>query len=272
MTSSISRRSALAALTIPALAACSRSDHNSAHLVKATRIPPTTTKPVSPHPTPSSTHPVAPSNYHTMQIPDVGAIHSIPAAGRQVAITIDDGIRPDVIAAYAAASEKTGLRVTFFANGQYDSWRQEKTAVMKGIESGRIVIGNHTFSHPWLTKSSDAKIARELLKNEKHFKNLYGIDLKPFVRPPYGATTPRINRLLHELGYDAVVLWNGTFGDDQNISSAKVMSDARQYLAPGNIVIGHANHPGVLSDMTPLTNLIAARKLTTVTVKDVMVS
>lgn len=207
-----------------------------------------------------------------MPIPHDRPVSEIPAAGRQIAITIDDGIRPDVIRKYADTTACTDLRVTFFANGCYDSWREQKDAVVAGIESGRIVVGNHTFSHPNLTLLSDAAIAAEITKNERHFRNLYGVDLKPYFRPPYGYINPRVSRVVRECGYDAIVLWNGTLGDDQNISASKIIANAKQYLQPGGVVIGHANHPGILNAMDQVGELVSSRHLTPVTVKDVLVA
>lgn len=261
----LSRRGVLAALTLPALAACSAAGEP-----RAPRSSIITSSTVKATPSPHPSHASVPlASYHSEPAP-LGTISTIPTAGRQVAITIDDGIRPDVVHLYTEASARHDVRVTFFANGCYDSWRANKEGLIAGIESGRILMGNHTFSHPNLTTRTDAQIAREITRNERHFKNLLGVDLKPYVRPPYGYTNARVNRMLHELGYSQIVMWNGTLGDDQNISASRIEANARTYLAPGNIVIGHANHPGILNAWPNVHSLLTSRHLTSVTIKDVV--
>lgn len=226
----------------------------------ATSAPPTTT---------TTTTTAASSRYTSRAIGDNAVLTNVPLGNRQVALTVDDGVSSDVVGGYARLCKETGMRLTFFGNGCYDSWSDNAKVLAPLIESGQIVIGNHTWNHKALTTLSSSGIADEMTRNERHFKNLFGIDMKPFMRPPYGYYNHRVKAVLDDLGYPACTMWYGTLGDDQIITPAAVMKNARQWMNPGALVIGHANHPAVLNCYTQLHELIESRKLTTVTVADV---
>lgn len=192
---------------------------------------------------------------------------------RQIALTIDDGIRADVIEGYAHLCEKTGMRLTFFANGCYESWRETRNLLAPLVESGQITIGNHTFDHPDIRRSNITahQLERQILDNEKVFRNLFGsqFSMRPYFRPPYGYYDAASLRQLRDMGYTCFTLWNGTTGDDQNISSSAIMRNLTTWSQPGSIVIGHANHKGILSKFDAVHDLFEKRSLSTVTIADI---
>ena len=53
--------------------------------------------------------------------------------------------------AYTQFAKDTGVRLTFFVNGTYDSWTDNLAMLRPLVESGQIQLGNHTWSHPDLT-------------------------------------------------------------------------------------------------------------------------
>lgn len=124
---------------------------------------------------------------------------------RQIALTIDDGVRPDVVEGYCKIAKETGIRLTFFANGCYMSWKDNKKLLAPLMGSGQVVIGNHTYDHPWLTRISDGEIVSQMQKNEKHFKKLFGHSTEPFMRPPYGAHNSHVRSVLRSEGYRLLV-------------------------------------------------------------------
>nr|AIA84415.1 CAZy families CE4 protein [uncultured Frankia sp.] len=53
----------------------------------------------------------------------------------------------------------------------------------------------------------------------------------------------------------------GTLGDDQIITPAAVMKNARMWIRPRHLVIGHGNHPAVIDVMDDIAQLIKDRHL-----------
>ena len=97
--------------------------------------------------------------------PPVGVVSRLPGQGTALALTIDDGVSEEVVAAYVRLAHDTGIRLTFFPNGCYRSWTDQARALRPLVDSGQIALGNHTWSHPDLTTLSDADVAGQLRRN-----------------------------------------------------------------------------------------------------------
>jgi peptidoglycan/xylan/chitin deacetylase (PgdA/CDA1 family) len=196
-------------------------------------------------------------------------LNSLPGSGRDLALTVDDGIDSAVVGSYLDFVESTGIRMTFFVNGVNPSWTEHASRLQPLVEAGQVQIGNHTWSHPDITKLSDRALADEVTRNDTFITKTYGVDARPYFRPPFGYRTARTDRVLAELGYTTQTMWYGSFGDSGLITEAQLMSLARQWLLPQHIVIGHANHPTVTRLFTQLADLISERQLRLVTLDDV---
>lgn len=190
-------------------------------------------------------------------------------AARQVAITIDDGYCAECAQAYAALAQATGIHITFNPNGCYsDVWTPLARTLRPLIESGQVQIGNHTFNHLWLTELSDSQVTAQLEQNEEWIEQTYGITARPWWRPPYGSYDDRTNELAAAIGYTNVLMWNGSYGDSTPLRPRAIMALARQYLRPGVVMLGHANHPEVTTIFPQLAEIVAARGLHPVTLDE----
>lgn len=198
-----------------------------------------------------------------------GVVSRLPGPGSSLALTVDDGVSSEVVSAYVALAQRTGIRLTFFPNGCYRSWTESAPALRPLIESGQVAVGNHTWSHPDVTRLDDAALADQIRRNQVFLRRTLGVRETPFFRPPYGAHDARTDRIVADLGHPTVALWDGTLGDDRIISADELVSYARQWFQSRRIVIGHANHPAVTTVWAELLDLIAERQLATVTLADV---
>lgn len=190
--------------------------------------------------------------------------------GNQMAWTVDDGASPEVVQAYANFAQQTGTRLTFFVNGMYaDSWVPAAATLAPMIASGQVQIANHTFSHASLLDSSDAEIQDDLMRNHEFIQNTFGVDARPYFRPPYGERDARTDAAAAAVGYTAPVMWYGSLGDSGLISQDVMMQEADKWLQPAYIVLGHANAPTVTELYPWLLDLLASRGIQTVTLNDV---
>ncbi|WP_308465721.1 polysaccharide deacetylase family protein [Rathayibacter soli] len=201
-----------------------------------------------------------------------GTITALPGTGALMAWTVDDGADSDVVAAYAKFAADSGIRLTFFLNGKYDSWTANAPALRPLVESGQVQLGNHTFDHADLTSLSDSGIVDQLTRNSTFIKNTYGVHAAPFYRPPYGYYNARVGRVASSIGYIAPVMWYGSLSDSGLITQDQVVSFAQQWFLPQHIVIGHANFPPVTHVYPQLLDILHERKLHTVTLRDVFSS
>jgi peptidoglycan/xylan/chitin deacetylase (PgdA/CDA1 family) len=199
------------------------------------------------------------------------ALFALPGHGNLMALTVDDGADSEVIAAYAELCQRTGMRLTFFVTKKFPGWTQNAAQLRPLVESGQIQLGNHTVSHPDLTKLSTSDIQAELTGCGSFIRSTFGTDAAPYYRPPYGFHDARVDAAAREVGYTQPVLWYGSLSDSGLITEAQVVEFAQKWFLAQHIVIGHANFPPVTHVFDQLMQLIKDRQLQPVTLDDVFV-
>ena len=202
-------------------------------------------------------------------LPGGGALSKIPGEGDLLALTVDDGVNSEVVRAYTQFAKDTGVRLTFFVNGVYDSWTENLGLLRPLVESGQIQLGNHTWSHPDMTTQTKSQISQQLTRNDEFLKKTYGIGAKPYWRPPYAKHNAVVDAVAGDLGYTIPVLWSGSLSDSTLITEEYIVKMADQYFTPQAIVIGHLNHLPVTHVYGELVDIIRSRSLRTVTLNDV---
>jgi peptidoglycan/xylan/chitin deacetylase (PgdA/CDA1 family) len=191
----------------------------------------------------------------------VGAGPAAPS-GRRIALTVDDGYAPDVVAGYVDFARRTGIHLTFSPNGTYASaWAPQAPVLRPLIDVGQVQIMNHTFSHPWLTRMPAGRVREELERNEQWIVTTFGTSARPYWRPPYGAHDPAVDAIARDAGFPTVVMWTGSYGDSTLVTPEFLLDQARRYLTPGRIVLGHANHPTILGLFDQINDLVRERDL-----------
>lgn len=202
-------------------------------------------------------------------LPGGGALTTLPGEGDLLALTLDDGVNGDVVCAYTQFARDTGVRMTFFVNGIYDPWTENRDMLLPLVESGQIQLGNHTWSHPDLTALSHTRISEELTRNDEFLKKTYGVGAKPYYRPPYAKRNAAVDKVAADLGYTTPTLWSGSLSDSTLITEDYIVQMAERYFTPQAIVIGHLNHLPVTHVYPQLVDIIRSRNLRTVTLNDV---
>jgi peptidoglycan-N-acetylglucosamine deacetylase len=205
----------------------------------------------------------------TGMIAPPGVLVALPPGGNQLALTVDDGIDAEVVAAFATLCRDHGIRLTFFVNGANSSWTTNAPLIRPMVESGQLQLGNHTWSHPFLSKISPGAVADQISRNAAFLRNTYGVDGTPYFRPPYGVHTPATDRIAADQGYTTITLWSGTIGDSRRITADQMVGYAQQSFTAQQIVLMHANLPPVTTRFPELLGIIASRNLQTVTLDDV---
>jgi peptidoglycan/xylan/chitin deacetylase (PgdA/CDA1 family) len=204
-----------------------------------------------------------------VRLPGDGVLTTLPGKGDLLALTVDDGVNSEVVRLYTQFANDTGVRLTYFVNGTYSSWTDNRARLLPLVESGQIQLGNHTWSHPDLTTVPQRRIGDEISRNDKFLKNTFGVDATPYLRPPYGKHNATVDAVAAGLGYTMTTLWSGSLSDSTLLAEDYIVKMANQYFTAQTIVIGHLNHLPVTHVYGQLVDIIRARKLRTVTLNDV---
>ena len=285
MVHELDRRGLLAVLalgTVGALAGCSRSQDALSpgrpgtfpHPASGPAAPVSAARPVPARGNPPADPSADPSADHSADpalpvVPQV--VHRLPlsAPAKAVALTIDDGFNPTVVAAYVEFALTSGVHLTFNPNGLYAPvWERHAQVLRPLVERGQVQIGNHTFHHKNIKLLSESKLREELERNDEWIQQTFGFTSRPYFRPPFGFHSPRTDDFVAGLGYPTIVMWNGSFGDAAVLTQKVLMREAKKWLRPGAIMLGHANHPTITHLYPELLALIASRELTPVTLDE----
>ncbi|MFE5935332.1 polysaccharide deacetylase family protein [Streptomyces sp. NPDC056470] len=84
---------------------------------------------------------------------------------------------------------------------------QLTAAELRALEAGRIVVGNHTLTHPCLDRCDDDQVRTEVLQAHERLTELLGRPPSSFAYPN-GNVDERAHRLLARAGYRSGFLYN----------------------------------------------------------------
>jgi peptidoglycan/xylan/chitin deacetylase (PgdA/CDA1 family) len=197
-------------------------------------------------------------------------VHEAPKANNSLVLTVDDGYSKATVAAYVEFARATGIHLSFSPNGQYSAeWEPHAPVLRPLIRAGQVQIVNHTFHHANLLRLRPDQLRREIQQNEDWIIRTFGVTSRPWFRPPYGYRNSSTDDAAGALGFTRILLWNGDLGDAFPISPAALMQHARQYMRPGTILLGHANHTTVTKAYDQLVGLIRERRLRPATLDEV---
>lgn len=178
--------------------------------------------------------------------PAAPVVRKGPAASGAVALTFDDGYNQRACKLIADKLRQHGAVGTFFINGQWlrrapDAWRR----ILEGME-----VGNHTRSHPDLTREPHPVVINQIRSNEDIHERALGRPMLKVFRPPYGAHSERIGRIAGQLGYERIVLWNVDTEDWKPKAKVKRIVRRATGAAPGSIILMHCG-PGATVKAVP---------------------
>jgi peptidoglycan/xylan/chitin deacetylase (PgdA/CDA1 family) len=149
-----------------------------------------------------------------------------------VAIGFDDGPAPDT-PDFVRMLERNHAQATFFMIGRQVS-REYKGTLLRELRDGDV-LGDHTFSHPFLTAIGNVR--EELGSTIRVIHSLSGYAPCVF-RPPYGAYDSSIVGIARSLGL-ATVLWNVDPSDYTQPGVSAIEQRVLAQVQPGSIIISH---------------------------------
>jgi peptidoglycan-N-acetylglucosamine deacetylase len=185
--------------------------------------------------------------------------------GRLVALTFDDGPSP-YTRRLVGVLRRHRARATFFDLGQRLGWWGGDLPQLQ-LRVG--VVGNHTWSHRRLDSASRESIKTEIELTQHEAAARISRHVSLF-RPPYGATTPLLGRMLRSRGL-LQVLWSVDSGDSGVYTSpASVVRTVEAHVRPGSIVLLHDIHPWTPLVTERLLRVLQRRHLRAVTVPELL--
>jgi peptidoglycan/xylan/chitin deacetylase (PgdA/CDA1 family) len=172
--------------------------------------------------------------------------------GREVAFGFDDGPAPDT-PAFVTMLEENHVQATFFMIGRQVG-TEYRSMLLRELRDGDV-LGDHTFSHPDLTRSDEVRT--QLLSTIGAIRAVSGYTPCVF-RPPYGDYDSSVLSTARSLGL-STVLWNVDPADYTQPGTAAIEQRVLAQVRPGSIVISHdgggprgqtlAAYPGIIRQL-----------------------
>ena len=184
---------------------------------------------------------------------------------KEIALTIDDGPRPDLTREFLNVLGSHNVRATFFVVGKQVNLYPG--LVRRMINEGHEVA-NHTHTHERLPKLTEEGIRKQIAECNHAVLAATGSQTNLF-RPPGMEYNESVLRIAQELGY-VTVHWNVAAQDYQPHMDPKLI--ARKILAKtsnGSVILLH-NHPDTLKAMPEILDGLTKRGYRFVTVSQML--
>jgi peptidoglycan/xylan/chitin deacetylase (PgdA/CDA1 family) len=151
---------------------------------------------------------------------------------RQVAIGFDDGPYTDT-PAFVRMLERSHARATFFMIGRQVTSTYRET-MLHELRAGDA-LGDHTFTHPDMTRTSDPR--GQLERTLAAIRAQTGYTPCVF-RPPYGDVNASVVHVASSLGM-ATVGWDVDPSDYAQPGTSAIVQRVLAQVRPGAIIISH---------------------------------
>ena len=154
-------------------------------------------------------------------------------------LTFDAGYENGYTERILDALKKHNVKATFFLVGNYLETKPD--IVKRMVEEGHIV-GNHTYSHPDMSKISTSEgFKDELVKMENKYKEITGKDMLKIYRPPQGKFSEENLSMAKAMGYKTV-FWSLAYVDwleDKQPTKDEAFSKLLTRIHSGAVVLLH---------------------------------
>lgn len=152
-----------------------------------------------------------------------------------IALTFDDGPSPETTPRLLAILRERGIKATFFVLGNMVAKHPE---VLKMIADEGHEIGNHSWSHPQLTRIPLSAADQQVGETSALIEQVTG--RKPlYLRPPYGSMKPALRDHIEEAFGLTLINWSVDPLDWKNRDAKLVHDEIMKQVKPGAIVLSH---------------------------------
>lgn len=112
-------------------------------------------------------------------------------------LTFDCGYEGGYTRKILKTLKKENLKAIFFVTKPFI---EENPKLVKKMKKEGHLVGNHTCTHPQLSKCNVAKIRKEINDCAKTMKKLTGYNMDAFIRPPEGVYSLRALKVIKDMG------------------------------------------------------------------------
>lgn len=163
-------------------------------------------------------------------------IYSVDKEDKTIAISFDAAWGDEFTQEILDILKKEDIKTTFFLVGM---WVDKYPEQVQAIADAGHEIGNHSSSHPDMTKLDKNKMKEELSTTNEKISKYKELDTFLF-RPPFGAYNNELIKTVEELG-GYTIQWDVDSLDWKNEGAEQIVNRVVSNVKPGSIVLFHNN-------------------------------
>lgn len=171
--------------------------------------------------------------------------------GKMIALTFDDGPHPKHTPKILKILKANGVKATFFMLG---SRINEYGKIAASVHAAGHDIGNHSYSHPFFSKTKHEKIDKEISRTDEAIKKITKYKEVKFLRPPYGSLPKYVIKKAEDEGF-YIVMWSLDSKDYQGHSVDYMLDKILKRIKSGDVMLFHDIHPNtvkLMAEMIPI--------------------
>jgi peptidoglycan/xylan/chitin deacetylase (PgdA/CDA1 family) len=154
---------------------------------------------------------------------------------KAIALTFDDGPNEPYTSRVLKILRDNDVRATFFLIGENADYFKDSAREI--VREGHVV-GNHSYSHPFLLPFEPSKYEGKQIDSCEHaIEATTGVHCTLF-RPPRGLYSPWLLHALADRGITCLG-WSDDGNDWNNVSSSQIADKVIKNAHPGNIILLH---------------------------------
>ena len=192
-------------------------------------------------------------------------VYCVERDDRKIAISFDAAWGGDKTRKILDILDGFDIHTTFFL---VDTWVERYPELVREIAARGHEIGNHSTTHPQMSKLSREKIRQELTVVADHLEALTGTRPTLF-RPPYGDYNNDVVLTARAMGYE-VIQWSVDSLDWKNLGVQPMIDRATKSVQSGDIILFHNDSQYILDALPAILKSYREQGFTVVPVSQLL--
>ncbi len=193
-------------------------------------------------------------------------VYSVDRSDKRIALTIDAAWDADKTPFILETLAKYNVKATFFLCGV---WVKAYPDQVKAIFDAGHTIGNHSLSHPHMTKISQDDVEKEISSLDDLIEKITGQRTVLF-RAPFGEYNDDVIRTVRSTGHEPIQWDIDTIDWKPERSANTILDTVFKKLDDGSIILCHNNGYKIEEYLPTLIETAQANGFTFVTVDELL--
>lgn len=193
-------------------------------------------------------------------------IYCVNRDDNKISISFDAAWGGDKTLGILDLLDEYNIKTTFFL---VDIWTQKYPELVKEIVARGHEIGNHSTSHPQMSKLNETQIAKELNTQADNVLAIAGVRPVLF-RPPYGDYNNRVITTARAQGF-VPIQWSVDSLDWKNRGAQEIINRATK-VKSGDIVLFHNDSQYILDALPAVLKYYAENGYSVVPISEILLT